>query len=298
MNNRSINNPGVLADIRGKTGLMLDPDSTRQVSGGSINRCYQIRDSGNEQYFIKLNHSRCHDMFEAECDGLQELDNAAAIRVPGPITCGISGPDAYLLLEYLPLGAADGASAGQLGTALAKQHQHTRKQFGWHRDNTIGSTPQSNQLTDNWCDFFSRQRLGYQLGLAQQNGYGDKLQDQGHTLLERLPAYFENHHPEASLLHGDLWGGNWGATTSHQAVAFDPAVYYGDRETDIAMTRLFGGFGPEFYRAYDDAYPLAAGFEQRQELYNLYHVLNHLNLFGESYLQQSVNMISRLGAAI
>src|SRR5262249_29793225 len=156
-----------------------------------------------------------------------------------------------------------------------------------HRVNTIGMTPQINEADSDWIRFFRERRLRYQLDLAVGNGYGGDLQKQGAQLLERMHGLFAGHRPQPSLLHGDLWGGNWGATADGTPVIFDPAVYFGDREADIAMTRLFGGFDTSFYGAYESAWPLEAGWQARTTLYNLYHVLNHLNLFGAGYLSQA-----------
>jgi protein-ribulosamine 3-kinase len=185
-----------------------------------------------------------------------------------------------------------------LGEQLAAMHRATRDRFGWRRDNTIGSTPQVNMQLSDWVEFWRRHRLGYQLDLAARNGYRGALQDKGAQLLERLPQFFKGYRPAASLLHGDLWGGNAAVTAGGEPVIFDPAVYYGDREADLAMTTLFGGFTPAFYRAYETQWPLDPGHRERHELYNLYHVLNHLNLFGGGYRAQAEGMIDRLLAAL
>ena len=146
---------------------------------------------------------------------------------------------------------------------------------------------------DGWVDFFREHRLRFQLNLAAQNGYGGELQQLGAGLAERLPELFDGYEPVASLCHGDLWGGNWGVADG-EPVIFDPAVYYGDRESDIAMTMLFGGFGRSFYRAYEQAWPMERGNERRLRLYQLYHVLNHLNLFGSGYLRQALELLRKL----
>ena len=172
-------------------------------------------------------------------------------------------------------------------------HRHTAKQHGWHRDNTIGKTPQHNPWSDDWVVFFSAHRLLFQLELAANNGYSGELQALGTKLIDKLPAFFDSYEPAPSLLHGDLWGGNWGVVEG-QPFIFDPAVHYGDRESDIAMTKLFGGFGTAFYDAYQSAWPLADGFEARLQLYQLYHVLNHLNLFGSGYLGRALEIMRSL----
>jgi len=272
----------------------VNADSLRAVGGGSINRSYAFATRDGARYFLKLNHAALLDMFEAERDGLAELAHAGAVRVPAPLASGVVDDSAYLLLERLDLAACTDASATMLGEGLAAQHRVTREQFGWHRDNTIGSTPQGNTPCDSWIEFWRDARLGYQLELAQGNGISPQVVASGRRLLERLPEFFADYTPVASLLHGDLWGGNWGALASGEPVIFDPAVYFGDREADIAMTMLFGGFGAGFMRAYEAAWPLDTGFPQRADLYNLYHVLNHYNLFGGGYEAQAAGMLERL----
>ena len=172
-------------------------------------------------------------------------------------------------------------------------HRTTRPQFGWWRDNTIGSTPQINTEEHDWIAFFREHRLHYQLELTATHG-NTRLLRAGEKLLEALPAFYSDYTPPASLLHGDLWGGNHGQLRDGTPVIFDPAVYYGDREADLAMTELFGGFSFSFYAAYNEAWPLDAGYRVRRELYNLYHVLNHFNLFGGGYAGQAEGMIGRL----
>ncbi len=230
-------------------------------------------------------------MFEAEYEGLRELAAPKAIRVPAPITSGVDGNQSYLILEYLGLGPPRRGSEERLGEQLAALHQTTAQQYGWFRDNTIGSTPQPNPRESNWPAFFARHRLGFQLDLAERSGLDRRTLDAGRDLAQRLPALFTDYRPVPSLLHGDLWGGNVGYDAEGAPVLFDPAVYYGDRETDIAMTELFGGFGPAFYDAYRAAWPLDAGYAARRDLYRLYHVLNHYNLFGGGYGAQAGRLI-------
>ena len=232
-------------------------------------------------------------MFEAEADGLRELRSANAIRVPAVLDCGISGQQSYIEIERFVFDAPTRDTEWLLGERLAALHRHTADRFGWFRDNTIGPTPQINQQADNWIEFFREHRLDYQLRLAAANGYGASLADLGRKLADRLQRLFEDYEPVASLLHGDLWGGNWGSVAG-EPIVFDPAVYYGDRESDIAMTMLFGGFGKAFYDAYSSSWPMAAGHKQRVWLYQLYHVLNHLNIFGNSYLPRAVALLRKL----
>ena len=177
-------------------------------------------------------------------------------------------------------------------------HRCRRQCYGWHRSNTIGSTPQNNTLTGDWIDFLRNHRIGYQLDLAFRNGHRTRLEARGNALLENLAHFFAGYYPHASLLHGDLWAGNVGFAADGAPVVFDPAVYYGDRETDIAMTELFGGFAKEFYRGYETIWPLESGFRVRKHLYQLYHLLNHLNLFGEGYLSQCESIMDGLLAQV
>jgi fructosamine-3-kinase len=234
------------------------------------------------------------ELFEAEADGLKALAEAGALRVPRMLECGVSEDEAFILMEWLPLSRKDAVSAARLGEALAHQHLMHADKFGWRRHNFIGATPQFNTLGDDWVGFFREQRLGFQLRLAAENGYVGELQVLGARLRQELPKLFAGYAPRPVLLHGDLWGGNWGATTDGAPVVFDPAVYRGDREADMAMTELFGGFGLEFYAAYRAHAPLDPGYAVRRHLYNLYHVLNHLNLFGEAYLSQAEALLQRL----
>lgn len=262
------------------------------VSGGDISAAWRFATKGGD-LFIKTAPLSAADMFAAEADGLAELKSASAIRVPQVVQTGRGNNVVYLALEWLDMEQADSTVERCFGEQLAEMHRTTRDQFGWHRDNTIGLTPQINTRSDDWVQFFREHRLGFQLTLAMQNGFAGDLKDRGERLLKRLPIYFEGEEPVASLLHGDLWSGNWGCSNG-VPVIFDPAVYYGDRETDLAMTRLFGGFGRDFYDAYESNWPFPEGHVERQHLYQLYHVLNHLNLFGSAYLGRAVELINRL----
>ena len=258
------------------------------VSGGDISAAWRI---GN--VFLKTGPLSSYDMFGAEAEGLAELAVPGAIRVPEVIACGTKGDTAYLATEWLQFSAPSRGAETRLGEQLAHLQRTTADRFGWHRDNTIGLTPQHNDWSDDWVTFFQEQRLGFQLQLAAERGFTGQLQEQGTQLLKRLPVYFEDYAPAPSLLHGDLWGGNW-ACCDGEPVIFDPAVYYGDRESDLAMTRLFGGFGNAFYEAYEANAPLAPGHRERCDLYQLYHVLNHLNLFGSGYRGRAETLIRNL----
>lgn len=262
-----------------------------EAGGGCINQAWLVENE-NARYFVKTNPSGLADMFAAEAEGLIELESASALRVPHPLAHGIANGESFLILEYLELGMH--GDADEMGKKLAAQHHKTASRFGWKRDNTIGSTPQPNQWSEDWVDFYRTHRLGFQLGLAAANGFLGRMQTLGEKLLSRLDVFFPGYQPVPSLLHGDLWGGNAAYSRSGEPVIFDPAVYYGDREADLAMTELFGGFSQNFYAAYHDAWPLDPGYSTRKTLYNLYHVINHANLFGGSYTSQAESMMARL----
>jgi len=283
----------IAEDISAATGAAFRQPAPRPVGGGCISAAYVIEDGGR-RYFVKINAAAKAHMFEAEAAGLQEIARTGTVRVPEPVCWGSADDSAYLVLEYVDFGTDTGTSAERLGRQLARMHQVHAHRYGWHRDNTIGSTPQINTPATDWVAFWRDHRLGYQLRLAARNGYGGQLQQRGERLLAIFGALFADYTPPPALLHGDLWGGNHGTDTAGNPVIFDPAVYYGDREADLAMTELFGGFGGRFYAAYRDEYPLDPGYDTRKTLYNLYHVLNHLNLFGGSYLGQAQRMIDRL----
>jgi len=288
-------NPVLLADltaaISAVSGRTFACERQSAQGGGCINRGFALTGGDGRCYFAKLNDADNLDMFEAEADGLRELESAGTIRVPRPITSGSSGNEAFLVLEWLNL-EAQGRPA-DLGRQLAQLHRQSQSTFGWWRDNSIGSTPQHNSPTPDWVAFFRTQRLRPQLDLARRNDAPRALLQQGEHLLERLEAFFPGYYPIPSLLHGDLWGGNHGYVDG-APVLFDPAVYYGDREADLAMTELFGGYPAAFHAAYREAWPLDPGYRVRKHLYNLYHVLNHFNLFGGGYVAQAEQMLGRL----
>jgi protein-ribulosamine 3-kinase len=266
--------------------------SPTPVSGGDISAAWRLMSTEGD-LFIKTGPLAAEEMFAAEADGLVELAKPGVLRVPRVLATGHCDELAFLALEWLRLEATHPEVEQLLGVELALLHRTTSDRYGWHRNNTIGLTAQINTSNESWIDFYREHRLEFQLRLAADNGFGADLQNRGARLLERLQVYFEHTEPAASLLHGDLWGGNWGCCAG-RPVMFDPAVYYGDRETDIAMTRLFGGFGSAFYEAYESAWPLADGHDERNHLYQLYHVLNHLNLFGSGYLGRVIGLIDKL----
>lgn len=277
------------------TGLPFAVSGAQAMHGGDISQAFKLSD-GVRSVFVKTQPAAGLAMFETEAAGLAELAAANAVQVPQVICHGVAAGQAYLVLDYLSLDAR--GDAVQLGRQLAQQHRVSAAQFGWARDNWIGATPQPNAWHDDWVGFWRTQRLGFQLQRAAENGYGGALQRDGESLLARLDAFFDSYVPVPSLLHGDLWGGNHAYLADATPVIFDPAVYFGDRESDLAMSELFGGFAPDFYAAYREAWPLDAGYVVRKTLYNLYHILNHANLFGGGYATQAARMTAQLLAQI
>ena len=277
--------------ISRSSGTPFTVQNSQAVHGGDISQAFKLSD-GTRSFFVKTQAAIRHEWFEAEAAGLIELGAANAVRVPRVVCHGVAAGQAYLVLEYLSL--KPHGNAAQLGHLLAQQHRASAPQFGGPRDNWIGATPQPNAWHESWIDFWRDERLGTQLRLAAGNGYGGALQTDGDALRANLDAFFDGYVPAPALLHGDLWGGNHAYLADGTPVIFDPAVYFGDRECDLAMTELFGGFAPAFHAAYREAWPLDAGYAVRRTLYNLYHVLNHANLFGGGYVEQATRMTARL----
>jgi len=263
----------------------------RSVGGGSINSAYRL--TGNDQtYFIKLNQASQIAMFETEAFALQQMADSRTLRVPQPICYGVAEHSSYLVLEWLDLGSGNPQAWEAMGRNLAAMHQVTSDRgFGWYHDNVIGATPQKNPWTATWAEFFTQHRLGYQFQLAsRRSGYFPQQE----KLLAIVPQILAEHQPLPSLVHGDLWSGNAAVTTQGEPVILDPAAYCGDREVDLAMTELFGGFPASFYSGYGQVLAIDPGYPQRKILYNLYHILNHFNLFGGSYESQANRMIAAL----
>lgn len=280
----------VEAAIRDKSGVPFRIVSAARTSGGCIHDSYRI-DDGHRSYFLKCNRESLAEIFASEMDGLRALSEAG-MRVPLPVCRGSAAGRAFLVMEHLDFGGH--GDWALMGRALAAMHRTAGRQFGWRRDNFIGSTPQRNREHDKWVEFWRDERLLPQLALAKRNGLESRVIELGERLGDALPELLGGHKPQPSLLHGDLWRGNADFLADGAPALFDPAVYYGDREADLAMTELFGGFPRQFYAAYQTMWPLPAGYETRRDLYNLYHVLNHANLFGGGYSAQAGSIIERL----
>lgn len=256
--------------------------TAQAVSGGDINAAWRIETTAGQRCFIKWNPRPLPRLFEVEAQGLRLLAHAQALRVPRVIAV-IDQPPA-LVLEWIEPGANQPSAAEALGRGLAQQHRAGSTTYGLDHDNYIGATTQINTRADSWLEFYRDQRLGEQMTIAQARGH---LPPDRARRLDRVRAnldrWLDSSVVVPSLLHGDLWGGNHLIDTDGQPVLIDPAVYYGDREAEIAFTELFGGFETRFYAAYTEAWPLDRGYADRRDVYNLYHLLNHLNLFGEGY---------------
>ena len=280
-------------------------ETVDEVGGGSISRAFVVGNAAR-CWFVKVDRGDALALYAAEADGLAALRRCPALRVPEVVGYGVcGGPDgqgseagengvdagyAYLVLEHLELKPLRG-NARAAGHALAALHRCGGDAFGWPRANFIGRTRQDNAADDDWPRFFARRRLAPQLEGAQRKGMhlagGDRL-------LAALPAFFGGYRPLPSLIHGDLWHGNAALDAAGTLTLFDPSVHYADRECDLAMAALFGGFPDAFFGAYAEAWPLADGAEHRRALYQLYHVLNHANLFGGSYVDEAQQLIARL----
>ncbi|MEL7331990.1 MAG: fructosamine kinase family protein [Cyanobacteria bacterium J06560_2] len=278
--------------IAQSTGTPFQIKTQRSVSGGCINQALKVSDT-LRSFFVKLNRADQLHMFEAERDGLKAMYDTRSIRTPQPLCCGVAGGSAYIAMEWLDLGSNHSNQAWQqMGEQLARMHQSTSAEgFGWHRDNTIGATPQKNRWCETWVDFWRDRRLGPQFSFAYDKGAHFPQRDE---LMNAIPRLLKGHTPTASLLHGDLWSGNAFITTAGEPVILDPATYYGDPETDLAMTELFGRLPSAFYSGYETVSPIDSGYQRRKTLYNLYHILNHFNLFGGSYASQANSMMQQI----
>lgn len=258
------------------------------VAGGCIHRAWRLG-----SLFVKTNHASFVPMFEAEADALRTIAATDTLRVPAAIAWGATGEDSFLALEWLDLHPT--GNERLLGTQLAALHQTTSPVFGWHRDNTLGSTPQPNPPTPDWLVFFRNHRLGHMFRLLEGQGTVIPGAD---TLLDRVDRFYPEGPPRPALLHGDLWGGNCSYLADGTPVIFDPACWFGDPESDIAMTRLFGGLGAHFHQSYRAACGRPAMHPRLHELHQLYHILNHALLFGGSYVSRAKSLTRALAGVV
>jgi protein-ribulosamine 3-kinase len=275
----------------------VGPAPATEVHGGCIGAAWRWPLARGGAVFVKTVAAGDEPMLAAEAAGLAEIASAGAVRVPGVLAHGRTTTQAWLALEWLDLMAPSADSDAAFGAALAALHRVRAARYGWAADNFIGRTPQPNGWSDDWLTFLRERRLRPQVALARANGHAGCVR-RADLLIESAEALYGCYTPIASLLHGDLWHGNRSSVAGGEPVVYDPAPYYGDREADLAMTRLFGGFGPRFYAAYQLAWPLDAAAGYRRDLHNLYHVLNHLNLFGGPYAAQAEAMIDGLLAEV
>mmetsp|Transcript_9433 Transcript_9433/g.14307 ORF Transcript_9433/g.14307 Transcript_9433/m.14307 type:complete len:291 (-) Transcript_9433:57-929(-) len=276
--------------IEEATGEPFTWSGSSSTWGGDCSNARVISSREGSKYFLKTVPLRKKNIVRGEATNVQAISATKTIRVPRFITQGETQNEAYLVLEALDMhGRGD---EKLMGKQLALMHRNvSEKGFGWEETNAIGETEQPNQWHDNWIDFLREERLGFQIDMAKKQGLKISGSDK---LLANLDKFFDDYTPEPSLLHGDLWGGNASYLTDGTPVIFDPASYYGDREADLAMTEMFGGFSREFYKGYNQEWPLHKGYEVRKRLYNLYHELNHYNMFGGGYGSQAKRSVEWL----
>ena len=265
------------------------------LSGGCINQSQKLFGEDGRIFFCKKNSKSFLPFFKSEALALEEIGNTETINVPKVIGFGEKEGHSFLVLEFIKEGPSTSETGEELGRKLAALHQIRQPFWGWDQDNCIGATDQPNTKTSTWIEFYREYRLRHQFDLANRKG---KSFGSMETLLKNLEFFFDGHSPHPSLLHGDLWGGNASCDTNGRPFIFDPASYYGDRETDLAFTYMFGGFTASFYDSYQKTFPLSPGFEVRKILYNLYHELNHFNLFGGGYASSAQSSINQLIAKI
>jgi fructosamine-3-kinase len=264
------------------------PFTSVPLGGGCICDSNLVTTADGQEYFIKSKPHAPPDLFIAEAAGLQAIAATNAIETPKVY----HATRHFLILEYIPSSSKNSDYWSCFAQQLAAMHQQTKPKFGFTLDNYCGETPQINPIMQDGHEFFAQHRLAYQAMLAQEKGLLSRSEVRAVTAVgERLPELIPAQ--PACLLHGDLWSGNAHAGHSGEPMLIDPACYWGWAEADIAMTRLFGGFPERFYREYVNFHPLDSGWESRIEIYNLYHLLNHLNLFGVSYHAQAISILKR-----
>lgn len=277
--------------IRDYTGS--DISSVSSLSGGCISDAYKLLLANGGKLFLKLNFNSSKDMFVKEAHGLKELRKANAIRIPEVLLFDST----YIVTELIEIGSKSVNFFEDFGRKFARLHKYTGNNFGFYEDNYIGSNPQPNVPDDeeknDWVKFYLDKRILFQYKLAEKNGYVSAELRKGISALEdKIYDILKGSEEKPSVLHGDLWGGNYMVDSEGKACLIDPAVYYGHREADLAMTKIFGGFDSRFYSAYNEYFPLPEGYEYRENIYKLYHILNHLNLFGSGYYHQAISLIN------
>lgn len=283
----------VVRAVETQLGTAIIADTN--VGGGCIANASRIQ-TETDDYFLKWSRDEVARTFPPEAAGLRALRDAdPPLRIPEPTAVKEreEGAPGFLLMEWIESGQKSPSFWSDFGRGLAELHRHTSDRYGFSSDNFIGRLPQTNDWSDDWVHFFRTNRLARQVEMARErkrwrSSWDGHLERLAHRLTEILPR-----HPEASILHGDLWGGNFLVAQSGRAALIDPAAYFGHREADLAMTRLFGGFEAEFYAAYEEAWPFEAGYEERCEIYNLYHLINHLNHFGSGYAASVERILTR-----
>lgn len=281
--------------LASQLGYNSDTEPKRESLGGGCIDAAWLIEFDEHRLFVKTGTARNGvALYEAEAEGLEQMAKIGQIKTPKVINIGQFKQESWLALEYLDLKAPNIESQVQLGKQLAFMHQQSADHFGWSMDNRIGATAQKNPATDHWVTFFTEHRLKPQLKMLHRHQPSLGIRALGEQLLSKITCLFDGYSPQPSLLHGDLWSGNFSMVKASTPVLYDPACYYGDRETDLAMTEVFGGFSPEFYASYNKILPLDAGYTQRKKLYQLYHILNHANMFGGQYGIQSHNTLQEL----
>ena len=268
------------------------PDAYAPLGGGSINQVFRLG-SGGMDIVVKYNSARLSGMFEAEAKGLSLLrEHSGDIIVPEVLASGKGSAHSWLIITHVDEGVPDRNVHARFGEALARMHRNTSPLYGLDHDNYIGSLPQSNQQEKTWKVFFHKRRILPQLKMAVESGkLSAGLLDNAERMFLKMDDLFPDE--PASLLHGDLWGGNVIYSTNGKTAIIDPAVHYGHREAELAFTRMFGGFSPVFYDAYRAEWPLAPGFESRVPMYNLYPLLVHVNLFGGGYISSATAILKK-----
>ncbi len=287
--------PSVESTVKELFGTAVGITSRSPMSGGCINTAWRLALSDGTTLFMKENTAGFRDMFLKEAKGLEALQTPEGPVVPKPLAVRSGADRQFILMEFIPGGRPGRGYWEAFGRAFAAMHSRRASEaYGFDEDNFIGSTVQENPWSDSWVAFFGEHRLGFQIRLAARRGLASsQLVDLTDRLIAKLPERIpEPDHP--SVLHGDLWGGNAMAGPNGEPVIFDPATYYGHNEADLAMTELVGRFAAGFYDAYNEVLPLSAEYETRKEVYGLYHILNHLNLFGAAYASQALSMLRRL----